>query len=136
MAGKKTKSFSLDPKVKQFADELDNASAVVNDLLAQFSQSGKGRELAAIDVQIRQKERELERKQKETGEVKQDLDELQELRGKYTTERNAKLEEAKEKLYDVPQNEDNPAIQNWANKLDMNPSQLLEELENQPYTPQ
>lgn len=127
---KKTKTFSLDPEIKEYASNLDNASAVVNDLLEQHKK-GSDSTLVALDLQIKQKRQKKQRVKEEYESIERDVAELVELRRQLSQVEDNDLEEAKTKLEGVERDPSNPAIQNWAGKLEMTEVELIEALPQQ-----
>jgi len=127
MSDKKTKSVSLDAEVHDFLKQEDNASALVNDLVEQYRKGGD-RHTAAIDLQIGQKERELEQAENKVSRLKHEIEELQSLKTTFEREENAELEAAIDALEGVPREPSNPAIENWAGNLGMTTAELIEEL--------
>jgi chromosome segregation ATPase len=125
---KATKSFTLDPEIKEFADGLDNASAVVNDLLKSYKQSGGGRELAALELRLKHKQNELERTQEKEEALRNELQEIKILIDDVSAEKPT-IEDAGTSLEGTPLTEDNPAVENWAQKLGMTTGELIEALE-------
>lgn len=128
MSDKKAKSFTLEPENAELCDELDNASAVVDDLLTQYRQ-GADKETVAIDLQIQQKERELRNARRDVERLESDLAELKELKAQMNKREDAKLQDAQEALEGVPREATNPAIENWAEQLGMTPQELLNKLD-------
>lgn len=128
MSDKKPKSFTLDKENAKMCDELDNASAVVNDLLTQYRQTGD-RHTAAIDLEIEQKEREIEEKVGTVERLRQDVEELKQLKASFNEQEDAELQQAREELAETPKDPTNPAIQNWADKLGMTAQELVNTLQ-------
>jgi len=127
MSDKKPKSFTIDEENAELCDELNNASAVVNDLLTQY-RKGADKETVAIDLQIQQKERELRNAERDVERLESDLEELKQLKAQLGAQEDAELQQAREELSDTPRNPSNPAIKNWAGKLGMAPEALIQEL--------
>jgi len=125
---KETRTVSLDPENHEYLSDQDNASAFVNRLVEQ-ARKGGGPETAAIDLQIRQKEREKTNLEDRLQSVKSDLSELYALKDEFEREEEASLQEARDVLADTEKDADNPAIQNWAKELGMTPTELVEELQ-------
>lgn len=125
MSKKETRTISFDPENDRFLSNQDNASALVNDLVSQY-RKGADKHSVAIDLQIEQKRRQLREKQGAVNRIEEEIDELEKLKRSFAQEEEAQLEEAKETLdadcYDVT----NPAIQRWAEKLDMPPERVVE----------
>jgi len=128
VSDKERKTFSLERENAELCTELDNASAVVDDLLTQFRQTGD-RNTAALDMQIEHKENELNERQKEVTRLQRELKDLRNLRAEFTKQENAELKKAKQELAETPRDVENPAIKNWAEKLGLTPPELLNELD-------
>lgn len=118
-----------DGNVEWLDAETDNRSAFVNKLVtkaregsgeideavAQFQREKLRRDRAALEVQIEGIEEQLET-----------IDNRMEATA---GQKEASLEATIEELSDTPRDETNPAIQNHAQKLNMSPDALVEELE-------
>lgn len=128
MSDKERKSFSLDPKNKQWLDEKDNASAVVDRMIEHARKTGDVA-TAGIDVQIQQKQRELENAKSRVENLRQDLEELSRLREQLMVEETAGIEKARDALEGADRDPANPAIKNWADKLGITPQDLIERLD-------
>jgi len=132
---KERKTFSLDPDVVEELDEKNkNASGVVNDLLREYLVGGEsaavGKELRIKDIEQKMMElqnerdrinRNLERLRNEKSRLERQIEEQQH-------ERRQKLEEAAEFVEGKPV--DNPAVENWADKLRMDPHELKQAVED------
>lgn len=129
MTEKRRKTFTLDPANAELCDDHHNASALVNDLLTQYRE-GNDKDTVAIDLQIQQKKRELKEKNRQAERVESELTELQQLRDGMQDQAAAELREAREALEHTPKDPTNPAIQKWANDLDMTPPELVERLDS------
>ena len=113
------------------SDQRTNREVVEAALWREFG----GERMGALERRIEEKERRISMVQSERNERERELqemqDELQALRAKRESaerQEKAQLEEAREALETVPKEADNPAVKNWANKLNMTPQELLEEL--------
>jgi len=127
MSNKETRTVSLDPQNHEFLKTEDNASAVVNDLVDQLRQGGD-RQTAGIDLQISQKERELTDAKGTVERLEREIQELKKLKATFERKEDARLDEAIDALEGVPREPTNAAIENWAGKLGMTPTELVEEL--------
>lgn len=126
---KERRTFSLDPENDRFCESHDNASALVDDLLTQFRESGE-RQTAALDLQIKHKREEFEEKEREAKRVKGELEDLQRLRAEFEKQEDAEIQSAREALEGVPRDPTNPAVENWAGKLGMTPQELIDEIDS------
>jgi len=132
--GKDRKTFSLDERVvEELEDETGNASAVVNGLLQEWLLSGGdgpiGKEIKLRDIESKLEEaknerdkinRRIERLRNNKRRIEQQIEQQQE-------EQREKLQEAAQYVRDKPV--DNPAVENWAEKLNMAPSELKKQVE-------
>lgn len=125
---KETRTVTLDEENDEFLADQDNASAVVNDLVTQFREGGD-RGTAALELQKKQKERDLETHKNFVENLEQDIAEIEALVQEFKREEDAELQEAQDALKHVPNDPENDAVQNWAQKLGMTPTELLSELE-------
>jgi len=124
---KETRTVSLDEENDEFLANHDNASALVNDLVEQYRKTGN-RGTTALELQKKQKERELEEQEARTDRLRQDVSELDAMIREFQREEDAELQEAKDALAETPRDAENPAIETWARDLGMTPSELLSEL--------
>lgn len=131
---KERRTVSLETEVDEYlGSEGVNASELVNSLVKNHVSSGGDKrgmlELRAEQLRsdIDELEGRLETKREELDRVETHLDE-------YRTERDEVLDEAVDTLQTVAWDADNPAIQNWAEKADMTPEELIEELERRDST--
>jgi chromosome segregation ATPase len=90
---------------------------------------------AAVERRIEEKEENIERLDKEIRErerkraaEKDDLERLQRQLNEHEEEQGETLADARESLEHVPHTTDNPAIKNWAGKLNLTPEELIDEL--------
>ena len=127
MTDKERTSVTLDVKNHEYLKKQDNASAIVNDLVEQM-RNGGDRHNAALQLQIEQKTREKEQAEKTVERLGREIAELKQLVAANEQHADAKLDEAIEALETTPRNPQNPAIENWAGKLGMTPTELIEEL--------
>jgi len=90
---------------------------------------------AAVERRIDEKkqriqtlDREINERQRERAEEKDELELLQRQVENYENKTDSKLKKAREELSDTPKDADNPAIENWAKKLGMTPEELINQL--------
>jgi len=125
---KERKTFTLDPEVKAYLDSSGrNASETVNRLV----KMEMGEEVVNEQLIKMRMEMEKDRYEDAAQKARGHLERYNQLKARLDTEKEAKnelLEEAKEKLSDIPHSPDNPAVENWAEKLDMTPEELIQEL--------
>jgi len=127
MTDKERRTVTLDPQNDKYLDEHDNASAFVNRMIEHARKTGEVA-TAGIDVQIRQKQRELETAEQKVANLERDIAELQELREQLMAEDQAEIEKARAALEGTERDPANPAIKNWADKLGITAEELIREL--------
>jgi predicted nuclease with TOPRIM domain len=127
------KNVSIDANLARIVDERDefNLSGFVSRCLEQHFAAGNASapEAAALQAELEHLEQELadltteqERLREKRQRIEDELDDV-------ADDEPALLDQAREKLDDTPRDPDNPAIQNWAAKLGMQPDDLVAELE-------
>jgi chromosome segregation ATPase len=125
-------SVSLDEDLLNRASRQEhiNLSGLCNDLLEEYFNSGsasRARLEAKHDRLLEQKEH-LEA---ELGHVEEELDRVKEQLEQHREEEQAREEKIKDLAEQLPADLDpeNPAVMNWAEKLEMTPRELCEEIE-------
>jgi uncharacterized membrane protein len=128
MSEKKQKSVTVSPENAEYLSQQDNASALIDDLVSQYRKNGTGRGEAALDLQINQKEGEVEEAREKVARLERELAELKQLKAEFTEQENAELQEAREILEGTPRDPQNPAVKTQADRLGMTTTELLNEL--------
>jgi len=129
MSDKVRTSVSLTEENKAYLDsETNNRSAFINDLI-DAHRKGKS-DMDEVIARYRREQLKAERrKAKNTVErVDSELETIDKQLEQKQAERESELDEARNVLADVPNDPENPAIQNWAEDLDMTPEELINEL--------
>jgi len=129
MSDKVRTSVSLTEENKAYLDsETNNRSAFINDLI-DAHRKGKS-DMDEVIARYRREQLKAERrKAKNTVErVDSELETIDKQLEQKQAERESELDEARDVLTDVPNDPENPAIQNWAEDLDMTPEELISEL--------
>lgn len=130
MSDKVSTSVTLEPENREYLDrEVNNRSAFINDLI-EAHRKGKSEMEEAI-ARHRKQQLKSELRSVESRE-EQITNELEHINQKIASEEERKerlWKEAIDALEGVPMEPDNPAVQNWAGKLDMTPAELIEEIE-------
>lgn len=123
-------SASVDPEVEAYLSrESVNASGLINQLVKQQMASGVESKqllqlrLDQINSEIDRYESQLESLEKERKGIKSRIEKLE-------SDEKAEVREALDQLETVPWKVDNPAIQTNAEDLDMEPSELIDRLED------
>jgi len=129
MSDKERISATVDPEVKEYLDQQDiNTSGLINKLIKQHMGAGDSTrgilelrrdqieaEIQSLNTRVDHKEAELEKVDSRLG----DLDEQQESR----------LEDARDALEGKYLTVDDKPVQFWADELDMDPLELIAEIE-------
>lgn len=126
-------SFRVPPELKELVDADPRTNQEIGQAALWREFGGKRR--GAIDRQIKEKrkrvqlvQREKENRESELEKLQNEIDTLRDKAEAVEQQADAKLSEAIEALETTPRNPQNPAIENWAGKLGMTPTELLEEL--------
>lgn len=125
MSEKTARSVSIKVENDEWLSEKNNASALVDELIDQARKSGNI-DVAALELQIKQKRRAMNEAKERHERLREELDELQALREEAVREEHARLDEALSVLENVPLDPENAAVQNWAGELGMTPQQLID----------
>lgn len=120
----KPKSIRFDKDNYQFLSNHDNASALVRDLVEQYRREGKP-ERAALKLRRKQKAAELEEAREKVERLESDLSEIDAMIENMNAAEETDIKEAAEALEGVELNRDNPAVENWAQKLNITPTELI-----------
>lgn len=126
---KDRRGISVDPEVNEYLGRDGvNASELIESLVREHMKIGDT-QTVALEVQIRQKERELESTEERVEALKRDIAELRELQGQLASEDDEQLDAHLAALNNTPLDPTNPAIMNHAKTLDITPQELVRELE-------
>jgi len=104
-----------------------NASGLVNNLVKK-QMGGESSEAAMVKLRLEQVSSKIEQTESALQNKRGEKERLEERLSEIQSTNEERLEEARQQLKGVPKDPDNPAIQNWAEKLDLKPSELLEKL--------
>ena len=134
MSEKERKTFSLDAEVVEELNEKNlNASGVANDLLREYLIGGT---TAAVgkEIRIQHIEQEIEEQLTERDRINRRIERLRNERERLEREIEQEQAEHRERLTEAAQfvrgkDADNPAVENWAEKLNMEPYELLQRVE-------
>jgi len=121
------KSIRFDRENYRFLSDHDNASALVRDLVEQYRTEGEP-ERAALKLRRKQKAVELEEARDKVKRLENDLAEVDALIEDMENADEVDLSEAAAALEGVELDRDNPAVQNWSQKLGLTPTQLIDQL--------
>jgi len=130
MSKKKRTSISIDEDVYQYLQQSDvNGSGLINELVREYK-SSDDRQVAALKLQYEQLindakelEERAQRKRDNAADVKQLLEDA---RG----QEDELLIEARAALKFSPDDPDDPAVQKWAEKVGVEPTELLDLLDS------
>jgi DNA anti-recombination protein RmuC len=126
---KQRRSVSLEPEVHEYLSREEvNASALVNDLVRQHME-GVVKDAAVLRLRKQQVQSEVDHLRARAENKVDELEELEARLESSVSQHNAELEESLEKLQRVEHEPTNPAIQKHAEKLDMTPKELIDELD-------
>jgi len=131
MSDKERRTVTLSPEANRVLDEEDNVSAVVTDLVEQYARTGD-RGSAGLQLQRKHKLSELEQAKETVSRLEKEIDELTTLIEERQEQESTEWEEAKEALGGIDERRlttDNPAVENWSEKLGVSPSELIERIE-------
>ena len=134
MSEKERKTFSLDAEVVEELNEKNlNASGVANDLLREYLIGGT---TAAVgkEIRIQHIEQEIEEQLTERDRINRRIERLRSERERLEREIEQEQAEHRERLTEAAlfvrgKDADNPAVENWAEKLNMEPYELLQRVE-------
>jgi cell division FtsZ-interacting protein ZapD len=126
---KERSTFSLDPEVNEFLQQDHvNASGLVNKLVKQHMNGGADEDILR-EFRIQQLESELNQIESQQEQKRKELEKLRQIDQNKSEEQQQQLEEARDELAETPKDPENPAIQNWAEKLGLTAAELIDELE-------
>lgn len=134
MSEKERKTFSLDADVVDELNEKNlNASGVANDLLREYLIGGT---TAAVgkEIRIQHIEQEIEEQLTERDRINRRIERLRKERERIEREIEQEQAEHRDRLEEAAtfvrgKDADNPAVENWAEKLNMEPYELLQRVE-------
>lgn len=123
---KERRTVSLDPEVDEhLAKDGVNASELVNSLVKSHADAG-GNERAMLELREQQLESELADLESRTERKRQELQQVRDRLDETRDEREQIVTEARNTLTRIPDDPENEAIQNWAEKAGMSPEAFLQ----------
>jgi len=131
MSDKERRTVTLSKEADQVLQQEDNVSAVVTDLVEQYARTGD-RGSAGLELQRKHKLKELEEDKETVSRLETEIEELTALIEERKSQETTEWEEAKDALSGISVEqltEDNPAVQNWSEKLGVTASELIEEIQ-------
>lgn len=123
-------AITISEENREWLDEnYNNRSAVINDLLTR-ARKGEGEiQRAVARYQKEQLEREKATLETKMKSVEEQLETVDARLERDNQQKQTQLREAAQTLDGVPKEPTNPGVQRQAEKLDMTPQELLDELE-------
>jgi response regulator RpfG family c-di-GMP phosphodiesterase len=128
MSDKKRRAVTLDEENDDFLADQHNASALVNDLVTEY-RKGEDKSTVALELQLKQKRKELREARKRAERLEGDVEELEQLKDEFTEQETAELHEARDALQGTPMEPTNEAVKTQAEKVGLTPTELIERLE-------
>ncbi|AUX08291.1 hypothetical protein AArcSl_0641 [Halalkaliarchaeum desulfuricum] len=133
---KRRKSVTID---ENLADEVDrrseiNFSGLVNDLIENYLSEGDNphKVKAALTVRLDRIESEIERKEKQLNQLREEREEIENLIEEQEEKRDPQLEKGLKVLQNLPEEKlhtENKAVKNWARKIGIPAENLVEKVE-------
>lgn len=121
-----------DLKARAKADPRTIREIVESSLQREFATGAN----AAVERRLEEKmarrtqvEQERNERKRELAQLDDDIERLQSQLETHEEKQRQEIQAAREALEHVPKEPDNPAVENWADKLGMTPTELLKELE-------
>lgn len=119
-------SVSVDEEVAQYLrQESVNASGLVNRLVKN-EMNGFRSDRQLVELRLDQATSELEDLRTRVKQKEREVARLEEKLEQFNDDREEKLAEAREHFRPDQLTEDNPAVENWSEKLDMTPAEFIE----------
>lgn len=130
MSDKERRTVTLSPDANRTLEQEDNASAVVNDLVEQYARTGD-RGAAGLKLRRKHKLNELEEARERVARLESEIEELTTLIDEREQSEASEWDAAREALSgidDAMLTAENPAVQNWCEKLGVTPTELIDEV--------
>ena len=135
---KTRKSVTIDKSLARQIDQRSeiNFSSLVNDLVEHYltGDATAHKTKTALEVQLQHVRDEIEQKEERLQQLRKREEELEQLIEEYENEQDPVVEEALERLQNLPDDElhsENDAIVHWAGKTGISPARLVELLKNE-----
>jgi len=126
---KERRTVSLDEDVDEFlASEGVNASELVNNLVKNHASAG-GDKQSMLELREDQLKSDIANLEGQLESKREELERVQEQLSQHRQKQQNQLKEAAESVKHVPLEPDNPAVENWAGKLDMNEKEFIQQVE-------
>lgn len=132
---KERRTVSLEPEVNDFLQEEGvNASQLVNKLVKNHATSG-GDTRSMLELRAEQLRSDINELHGRVESKEDELERVESRLDEFRTEREKVLDEAAEALHGTTLEEDNPAVQNWAEQADVPVDELISEVEDRRDSP-
>jgi len=126
---KERRTVSLDEDVDEFlGSEGVNASELVNKLVKNHASAG-GDKQSMLELREEQLKSDISSLEGRVESKREELEAVQEQLSQYRDKREDRLQEAAESVKHVALEPDNPAVENWAGKLDMTEREFIQQVE-------
>jgi predicted CopG family antitoxin len=133
MSDKKRTSITVDEDVYEYLSRGEvNQSGLINELVKEYKRNDK-RQIAALRTRYQELIGDAEEAAERAERKYAEAEEVQELIEEAKKGEVDGIEAAREALDGIPEDrvtEDNPAVQNWADKLGIAPSELVQQLQS------
>jgi len=114
--------------VADYLNSKDNKSAYVRKLI-KADMKGHDMDMVGLEMQIQTLEKQAQSHAEQEEMFQERVEELRRLKSSAEATENRRLEEAEKELADTPKEPTNPAIQKWAEKVDLTPAELCDRLQ-------
>lgn len=126
---KERRTVSLDEDVDEFlGSEGVNASELVNKLVKNHASAG-GDKQSMLELREEQLKSDISSLEGRVESKREELEAVQEQLSQYRDKREDRLQEAAESVKHVVLEPGNPAVENWAAKLDMTEREFIQQVE-------
>lgn len=128
---KKRRSFTIDPDIHKLLaeDTTTNASALVNQFLKEYYETGKETDRAFLRQRLDHIERQIAHKRDELELLREERERIETELDRKQDSREELIEQAKP-IIRGKDDPENPAVRNWAGKLGMDPEEFLTVVKN------
>lgn len=128
---KERTTISVDSDVYEYLQQSDvNASGLIQELVREYRDNEK-RQVAALKLRLKHLEREATEAEERAQRKREEAEEVRELLEEAAVEETEKMRDVREKLSGLDLSRidaENPAIQNQADRVNMEPKALLQQL--------
>jgi cell shape-determining protein MreC len=118
-----------DVAIESYLNSKNNKSAYIRDLI-EADMRGNQAEVVGLETQIETLEKQAQSHAEQEQMFQDQAEELRELKNQVESTTATNLEKARAKLQDTPKDPANPAIQKWAEKVNLSPTELCKQLKD------